>query len=205
VGRHGAVTVEDVMRATGVGRTMAYRRIARCAEAGLLERLAVLHCEPALIRATREGLRYAGLPFPVAEISPGSVTHWLRCAATAHALCEHFGAERVLTEREIAYAERMEGRPLASAEIGTLRNGERQLHRPDLAALTAEGMLAVEVELTPKSPSRLAKIMSAWRAARWVSKVSYVSPPGQTRRAVKRAVKTARADNKVVVLEKVTW
>ena len=51
VGRRGAVTIADVMKATGVGRTVAYRRVARCVEAGLIERLAILHSEPSLLRA----------------------------------------------------------------------------------------------------------------------------------------------------------
>lgn len=37
VGRHGAVSVEHVMAALGVGRTAAYRRVAVCVERGLLE------------------------------------------------------------------------------------------------------------------------------------------------------------------------
>jgi hypothetical protein len=64
VGRHGVMTVEQVMRAMGVGRTATYRRVAACVEGGLLERLELLRSEPSLLRATREGLRYAGLGSP---------------------------------------------------------------------------------------------------------------------------------------------
>lgn len=205
VGRHGAVTVDDVMRATGVGRTMAYRRVARCVEAGLLERLAVLRTEPALLRATREGLHYAGLGLPVAEVSPGSVMHWLRCATVAHLLREHYGAERVLTEREIAYAERLERQPLASAEVGRWRSGARRLHRPDLAVLTDAGVLAIEIELTAKSPSRLERIMTGWLISSWVSEVHYLSPAGQTHRAVQRAITASSAQSKVSAIDRVPW
>ena len=38
VGRQGIVTVEHVMRAMGAGRSVTYDRVARCREAGLLER-----------------------------------------------------------------------------------------------------------------------------------------------------------------------
>ena len=61
VGRHGVATIPDVMKAMGVGGTVAYDRTAVCVEAGLLERLEILRWEPTLLRATREGLRYVGL------------------------------------------------------------------------------------------------------------------------------------------------
>lgn len=205
VGRHGIVTIPHVMKAMGVGRTVAYRRVAVCVEAGLLERLEILRSEPTLLRATREGLQYVGLGLPFAEVSPGAVTHWLRCASTAQVLCEILSPERVLTERELAHAEQIEGRPIASAEVGTLPNGAPRLHRPDLAVLDDSRVVAIEVELTAKAPARLAKIMRAWRAASWVSEVQYVSPPGPTRRAVKRAVATTGAKGKVLVINKVPW
>ncbi|MGA8744331.1 MAG: hypothetical protein WB507_00510 [Solirubrobacterales bacterium] len=135
VGRHGAVSIEHAMAALGAGRTATYRRVAACIERGLLERLELLRFEPALLRATRDGLRYAGLALPVAVVSPGSVEHWLRCATVAQLLAAEFGEERLLTERELRAAERIEERPLASARLG-----ERALHRPDLAVMrTAEG------------------------------------------------------------------
>ena len=48
VGRHGLVRIEHAMAAMGAGRTVTYGRVAACVQAGLL-------------RATRQGLRYAGL------------------------------------------------------------------------------------------------------------------------------------------------
>lgn len=72
VGPHGVVAIEHVMAALGVGRTAAYRRVAALIKAGLLERLELLRAEPSLLRATREGLRYAELGLGVAVVSPGS-------------------------------------------------------------------------------------------------------------------------------------
>src|SRR5680860_469541 len=67
LGRHGAASIEQVMRALGVGQAMAYRRVAECVDRGLVERLALLRDEPTLLRATRQGLRYAGLGHRQAE------------------------------------------------------------------------------------------------------------------------------------------
>jgi hypothetical protein len=191
VGRHGVVRIGQVMIAMEAGRSVTYDRVATCVEAGLLERLELIRSEPGLLRATREGLRYAGLGLPVAVISPGAVDHWLRCASTAHLLGRHFGHERVLTEREILFAEQLEERPIASAAIGKLPNGKRQMHRADLAVLAEAGTIAVEVELTPKAPRRLQGILRGWRravGADVVAEVHYHCAAGQTRKAVERAV-----------------
>jgi hypothetical protein len=247
----------QVERELGVGRTAAYRRVAACIEAGLLERLALLREEPSLLRATRQGLRYVGLGgMRVAEVSPGAVDHWLRCAATAQRLGECFGHERIRTERELVFAEKIAERPLASAVIGRLPNGKPRLHRPDLVILPPDsssaplpypdpsesqgpsrprtqgseargahfvrdpsrttedaGMrcapetqkpIAVEVELTAKAPQRLEAIVCAWREATCVREVHYHCAPGQTRRAVERAILRAGAGGRVAIGEAIS-
>ncbi len=118
------------MAAMGVGRTASYRRVAACIERGLLDRLDLLRGEPSLLRATRDGLRYAGLGLPVAAVSPGSVDHWLRCASTSLRLSREFAPERILTERELRLVEQIEARPIASAQVGEMPDGRPRLHRP---------------------------------------------------------------------------
>lgn len=201
VGRHGVVAIEHVMAAMGVGRTATYNRVAACIERGLLERLDLLRSEPRLLRATRDGLRYAGLGLPVAVISAGSADHWLCCASTAQQLGEEFGHPNVITERELALHERIEGRPIVSAKLGQHPDGSPRLHQPDLAILTADRPIAIEVELTPKSPSRLVAIVRAWRRASWVEEVRYLCAPGVTRRAVQRAIAKTHAEERVRVME----
>ena len=200
VGRHGVVTITHVMEAMGVGRTAAYRRVAACVEGGLLERIELLRSEPSILRATRDGLRYAGLGLPVAAVSPGEVPHSLRCASVALCLVRRFGHRRVLTERELALAERIEGQPIASAEVGALPNGNPRLHRPDLAVLAKSGTIAVEVELSPKAPRRLEALLRAWRRASWVAEVHYYCRPGPTQRGVERALAKTRTEDKIAVI-----
>jgi hypothetical protein len=263
VGRHGIVAMPHVMAALGMGQSVAYDRVASCIGAGLLERLDLLRSEPSILRATRDGLRYAGLGLGPAVVSPGAVDHWLRCATTARLLAEEFGPGRVITERELAFAERQEGRPIASAKIGELPDGRPRLHRPDLvvvpdghplihpspaahartspvdsreadpsvaahartrergreitscderALAEAEDVradseemrvISVEVELTPKSPKRLREIIRGWRRANWVTEVRYHCEPGQTRRAVERAVDKLHAGDRISISEAV--
>jgi len=246
VGRHGAVSIAQVMAALDVGQTAAYRRVSALIDAGLLERLDLLSAEPNLLRATRSGLRYAGLGMSPAIVSPGSISHWLRCSAVGLDLEARHGPDRILSVRELIAAERHEERPIASAVIGKLPDGRPRLHRPDLVVLPeghplatavpakvggapvslvahartqklareisggdqrapagAEGMgvWVYEVELTPKSPRRLREIIRGWRRAEHIDRVHYLCEPGQTRRAVERAVAELHASGRIVVSE----
>jgi hypothetical protein len=195
--------MRHVMTALGVGRTAAYRRVAVCVDAGLLERLDLLSTEPGLLRATRDGLRYAGLGLPFAKVTPGAVDHLLRCTSTALQLGERYGDERILSERELVLAEQIAGRPIASADLGERRGGPC-LHRPDLVVQADSGMIAVEVELTAKAPYRLQHLIRAWRStigSKRIAEVHYLCAPGQARRAVERAVFKVRAEQFVVIAE----
>lgn len=201
IGRHGAMSIGQLMIAMGVGRTAAYRRFQRCEEAGLVERLRLTRTAPTVLHATHDGLRYAGLGLSVAAISPGSVDHDLRCTAHALALERSYGADCVLTEREIILAELVDEAPVASAEVS--RRGPRR-HRADLAVMVDGGTIGIEVELTPKTPRRLEGLMRAWRhavLAGVIEEVRYFCEPGQTRRAVERAIYRTRTDQIVAVDE----
>jgi hypothetical protein len=203
IGRHGAMTMGQVMRAMGTQKTVTYRHFRRCAEARLVERLSIPGVGPVL-HATREGIRYASLPLPVAAVSPGTIEHTLRCTSVAIAAGEHYGHEAILTEREIVAAEALEERPIASALVGPSSSKRAPMkHRADIAVLREEGTIAIEVELTPKSRRRLEAIIAAWCAAALgdgdLAQVHYLCAPGQTRNAVSRAVEKVGADSVVVV------
>jgi hypothetical protein len=205
VGRHGIVNVDQVMRAMGAGRTATYRRIAACVDLGLLERVRLLRDEPTVLRATRDGLDYAGLGLPVASVKPGLVNHHLRCTDMALWAGRRFGHDRVLTEREFTWREQEEGRRLAAVKVGRARRGAGpKMHRADFVILKDEGIVAVEVELTAKAPKRLETLIRAWataKAAGLVTEVHYICAPGTTKRAVERAVAKAHAQEAVAIGE----
>jgi len=205
IGRHGGMTIEQAMRATGAGRTATYRRFALYQRAGLVERCLILGADSALLHATSAGLRFAGLGLPVAAISPATVAHMLRCTSVAISLGEKTGHDAVLTEREIVLEEAISGRPIASVPVGWFR-GRPKMHRADLAVLVDEGTVAVEVELTPKAPARLRGILTAWAmavSAGVLAEVRYFCEPGQTFRAVERAVTSAGAQGSITLSDKV--
>lgn len=200
IGRHGTMTMAQVQRGMGAGRSVTYRRFGRCEAAGLVERLSIPGIG-SVLHSTRDGIRYAGLPLPVAAVSAGTVEHMLRCTSVALVAGEHYGHDAILTEREITAAEVLEERPIASAEVGSFR-GVPRMHRADLAVLREEGTIAIEVELTPKSPRRLEAIIRAWRmaiGAGVLAEVHYLCAPGQTHRAVERAVAKLGAQGFIAV------
>jgi hypothetical protein len=200
-GVFGAVAPSHVMAMLGVRRTMAYEHAAVCVEAGYLERLDLGLRGVTAWKATRRGLRFAGLPYRVAVISRTSVGHWLQSTSTALALVDEFGADRVLSERELTMIERASERPVFSARLGETIDGAPRLHRPDLAVVGEGRPIVVEVELSPKAPNRLEAIIRAWRRAEWIEEIRYYCAHGPTRRGVERAILKMRAEGRVRVLD----
>jgi hypothetical protein len=193
--------VEHIEARFAICRSEAYRHVAAGIEWGLLERVAPLRGEPALVRATREGMRFAGLGLQVARISPALLPHWAACSAVWLSLEREFGVGMVISEAELRLEEALAGEAVASAKLGEGRGGRPRLHRPDLAVLGNGRPIAIEVELTPKAPGRLQQIVRAWRRARCITEARYYAAPGKTRRAVERAVERAHARERVRVYE----
>lgn len=89
--------------------------------------------------------------------------------------------------------------------IGLFRNRPK-MHRADLVWEGNKGkLIAAEIELTPKSPARLRRIVEAWAGevnAGRLGAVHYLCEPGQTYRAVDRAIRSGGA-KKVIGLREV--
>jgi hypothetical protein len=60
IARLGTVEVRHIQECFAGSRSVAYDLMARCQRARLLEHLSLIHGEPALIRATRDGIAFAG-------------------------------------------------------------------------------------------------------------------------------------------------
>lgn len=201
IGRMGAVTLDQVRARFRLGRTAGYRRIAVCAQAGLLDRVETLRGQPSLIRATKAGLQFTGLDLRSAQVRAELVGHWIACGEVALELEREFGSSVVLSEREIRAVEADLSRPVASAVVGERPDGSEIRHRADLAVRRGESTLAIEVELTPKAPRRLEGIVRGWRRARWVSAIRYYALPGAAFAVVVRAVEATHAEERVEVRE----
>lgn len=200
IGRIGAVTIDQLMTRFRLGQSVAYDRIAACVTAGLLNRSAVVYEAPAFLTATRGGLELVGLGLPEVLVSTALARHHHVCGEVAIWLEERHGPQSVLSVRELVFEERLTGRPIASAKVGELASGQPRLHRPDFAILGPTANRAIEVELTPKAPVRLDRIIRSWRRSRCVEEVTYICAPGATRRAVERAIRRTRSEEDVRVL-----
>jgi hypothetical protein len=158
VARFGCVPRDAVALWAGTRRAMTLRREARLRDGGLLKTVRPFGADGPFVLCTRAGLRAVGLQaLGPAGLSPAVARH---AAATVRVAARlELEGERVLSERELAAAERREGRRLFSADLSAGR-----FHRPDLVVLNGDPV-AVEVELAEKAPHRLDEILRGWRLA----------------------------------------
>ncbi len=201
IGRMGAAGVSHVEARFGLCRVWTSKRLRTLTREGLLEHHWILRGRPALYAATRRGLRWRGLSgLGVCAVSAARFEHAWQIAEAAGVLGAGLPDWQLRSEREIICQERERRELLASVRVGTSGGSARRLHRPDLALLSPAGrVVAIEVELTAKEPSRLRAICNGWARARHVDAVYYLAEP-EPARAVARAVRRTRAEDRIRVL-----
>lgn len=198
--RLGALTALALARYEGSSVASARGRLAVAERAGLLRSSRPLRELPALFTATAAGMREAGIAgLPPSPIGPACARHAAACAAAAAELSRLYIDHLVYGERELRRDERAYGGSLASA---ALTGAAGALHRPDLVLWPRLGgaqPIAVEVELTVKSPRRLVQICRAWARCRRVAAVLYLTSE-QAAGPVARAIREAQADMRIARL-----
>jgi hypothetical protein len=201
IGRLGAAGVGHVVAHMGISRKTAYTQLGTLTKSGLLMQHRILHLRPALLTATRKGLRWRGLSgLGTCEVSAARFEHAYQIADAAVALAAGLPDWQILSEREILWREREQHKMLASIRAGPGNGYRPSLHRPDLALFSPTGrVVAIEVELAQKHASRLVTICNGWARARHVDAVYYLASP-KAARAVGRAVRKTRAEDWVKVL-----
>jgi hypothetical protein len=204
--RMGAVTAEALAVREGASVPSARGRLRSIERAGWISRRRPLDGQPALYAATRAGLRASTVRgLHPCRVSASGARHLIVCAMAAAVLERGYPDHLVLGERELRRDERERGLVLASARLGSGPDGGPLLHRPDLVLCpqpSADGErlpVAVEVELTIKSPGRLASICLAWARCRTIAGVLYLAPP-EVQRALQRAIDRAQAHRRIVVV-----
>lgn len=200
IGRLGAAGGVHVSERFGVSRCRAYQRLGCLVADGLLEHRTLLHRRPGLYSATRRGLRWQGLGrLSMFQVRPGSYEHAWQVATAATALCRALPGWRMIGEREIIALEAEDSRLFASAVIGSGASQVKR-RRPDLALESPSGrVIAIEVELSIKAPTRIQKICRSWARANHVGHVYYLAEP-RTRESVLRAVDETRTKDRITVL-----
>lgn len=202
--RLGAVTAEAVADRYQLTLGSARARLVAAERAMLLARRRPLAGEPALYVLTRSAQRVAGVATAApCRVTPANALHLIACAHAAAALERRYPGHMAIGERELLRHWRDGVGVLACARLGHDRHGAALMHRPDLVLVPQRGVteppVAVEVELTTKSPRRLEEICRAWARCRSVAGVIYLAAPG-VERALERAVARADASSKVLVV-----
>lgn len=200
----GAVTAEALAQRTGVSVASARAKLVAARRRKLLASARPLSGRPMLFTTTRAGLRTCQTrDIDVCRVSSSNANHLIMCAATAAVLERRYPHHRLIGERELRRDERERGHPLASVKLATSHGLHGRLHCPDLVLYPHDldgGLpLAVEVELTIKSPERLIEICRAWARCRTIAGVIYFAPE-DVQRALWRAVAKVRAFEQVVIV-----
>ena len=142
----------------GTRRAATLGRERRLRLAGYLKTRGTYEGDGPLLLCTRRGLAVSGFgDLGLPRFSEARARHTAAVGRIGAEL--EWSGERVLSEREIVWRERLEGDRVFSAG---LENG--RYHRADLIRM-GDVVEAIEIELTPKAPRRLDEILEAWRGA----------------------------------------
>jgi hypothetical protein len=149
---------ESVRDAGWVTDTVVDRTLRRWRDLGLAQCRRFLVGEAATVWPTRTGLVVAGLGYRASEPSMATLAHRHAVARVRLAIEAANPDITWVCERE-------------------LRDGTRgrQAHIPDGVVRTAEGRVAIEVELTPKTEERVRDIL--WRLSAAYDRVIYYATP----------------------------
>lgn len=201
--RQRIATADDLATRFGIARSAAYARLRALAAHGLVDHVRIFRAEPGVYWATSAGLSLGGQPGRATKISLASYHHDLALTALCADLEREFGAERVLTERELRAAEADSERPRYAATLGGGGRGWRpRRHYPDLVVERYRDArpLAVELECTRKAPARLDSILRAYVRARHIGAVRYYASTPAVSRALRSAISRVKPPHGFVEL-----
>jgi hypothetical protein len=146
--------------AMGWGQAAVYSHARRLRAEGLIETCRRMPGEGTLVYASRAGRDLSRVRAAIVGPTPAKVTwpHWEACAWTS--------AWFTARDRELIGGRQLMLQRAWSGELSWKERGESRgrNHRPDLAARLSNGaVLPVEVELSEKSPARLAAVLKLHR------------------------------------------
>jgi hypothetical protein len=178
--------IEPLGRALGFSRSATYSHLGRLARAGLVVR--AFDAGGSVVAITAAGRRALGADR--GDVRAGAI----HGAGLRHARAVSWVAA-LLTLRERAWVSERELRGSEEWLVPVVWAASRGRHRPDLGVVVGGARVAVEVELSHKSPRRLRAILAGHEAAivagRIAGGVIYVSDRADVLAAVTRAAARA--------------
>jgi hypothetical protein len=193
---HRLLVLEQATCLLGATPEIAEAHLRRLRQAGLIRDARRFACAPAGEQITRAGLRAIGSDLPTPRRSdPGGYLHdvgtgWLWLAARSGTLGP---LRQVVSERQMRSADgRVEDRGKRfGVRLGGMGPGGRErLHYPDLLLETRSGhRVALELELTLKSPGRRETILAGYAADPSIDAVVYMVDRPSVARAMTRSAR----------------
>ncbi len=185
---HRLVLANHVQALLDISENAAQARLRALSRAGYLQTRPLFHQQPSCYLVSARGLAAIGSTLPRPRLDLRTYMHdvgtawlWLAASRGAFGPLAEIVSERQMRSRDglpqvpgLALADDVMGRfGVRLWEVGP--GGHERLHYPDLLLRTVDGRrIALELELSPKSPRRLDKIMSGYGADRRVDAVIYL-------------------------------
>ena len=192
---HRMVLAHHAAELLGVKTDTAIARLSRLAGAGLVRAEPRFSHEPPMHLITARGLRTIACGLPRPRSDPRAYEHdcgvawlWLAARRGTFGPLEEVIAERRLRSHDGAREAGVE--PLGVRLGGVGPGGRERLHYPDLVLRTADGRrVAIELELTPKSRTRLERVLSGYGADPRIDAVVYLIENPAIARSLERAAR----------------
>jgi hypothetical protein len=181
----------------------ARTRLTRLVGAGYVRSESVFHGQPAMYLITRAGLKVIASAFEVPRLDMRCYAHdvgvawlWLAARAGTFGPLSEIIAERRLRSHDAS--REAQGEPLGVRLGGVGPQGQERLHYPDLLLRTADGRrVALELELSPKSRTRLEAILVACGADPRIDGVVYLVDTTSVARSVSSAARRLGVSSRV--------
>jgi hypothetical protein len=203
IGEHRFVLPAQAAALLRTSDDAAGSRLHELTDAGYLIEEPVLARQPIAYRSTRLGLDAIGSelrPLPISLTNywhdVGAAWLWLAADNGAFGPTREVVAERVMRSRDARGLDDPFGVRLG----GLGRDGRERLHYPDLLTVDRSGRrLAVELEITTKSPVQRERILAGYAADPRVAKVLYVVYEPRVGRALSASISRLRISSLVAI------
>ncbi len=213
VADHRLVLASHVQALLDISESAAQARLRSLSRAGYLQARALFHQQPSCYLVSARGLAAIRSTLPRPRLDLRTYMHdvgaaWLWLAASRGT----FGpVAEIFSERQMRSLDglpRIPGLTLDDRDVGRCgvrlwevgAGGHERLHYPDLLLATLDGgRIALELELSQKSPGRLDRIMSGYGADQRVDAVLYLVNGSQIARNLEAAAARAGTSSLVHV------
>jgi hypothetical protein len=171
IARHKFATVKQVSRYMEMGIKAAYRRLRKLSENYYLKYERIFHKKPGVYLITKKGIEASRCGVGTQNIALGTYRHDLQ--VTDLAVTFYQQGYEVITEKEI-----LTNRKKTIGQTG------RQERLPDLVISKNEEKIAIELEIAPKSSTRLKKIINYYARQRRYDQVWFYCQKDSVRQRI---------------------